>query len=193
MYKTQTLLLGTESDLDETALSSEVFPTQYTTYCHNRNRHSGGVFILVRSDVPSSLIHVSESIEQIWVHIHKQYKQSIILGCFPPNSPITVLDELQNIISEIRKFHPIAKLLLGGEFSSPVINWGGGIIKLYQTHMYQNLLGRNSLKWQKTPILSNQLPPLLGAPNPGSFLLVIQILSSHAKLLPVLVIMILDL
>ena len=85
--------------------------------------YSGGVFILVRSDIPSSLIHVSESIEQIWVHIHKQYKQSIILGCFPPNSPITVLNELQDIINEIRNFHPTAKILLGGEFSSPVINW----------------------------------------------------------------------
>ena len=78
---------------------------------------------LVRSDIPSSLIHVSESIEQIWVHIHKQYKQSIILGYFPPNSPITFLDELQDAISEIRNSHPTAKLLLGSAFSSPVISW----------------------------------------------------------------------
>ena len=119
------LLIGTESYLDETVLSSEVFPSQYTVYRQDRNRHGGGVFILVRSDIPSSLIHVSKSIEQIWVHIQKQHKQSIILGSvyFPPNSPITVLDELQDTISEIRNSHPTVKLLLGGDFNSPGINW----------------------------------------------------------------------
>ena len=62
------LLIGTESYLNETVMSSEVFSPQYNTYRHDRNRHGGGVFILVRSDIPSSLMHVSES---IWVHIHK--------------------------------------------------------------------------------------------------------------------------
>ena len=104
------LRIGTESYLDETVTSSEVFPSQYTAYRQDRNRHGGGVFILVKSDIPSSLTHVCRSIEQIWVHIQKQHQQSIILGsvCFPPNSPITVLDELQDTISEIR--NPILQL-----------------------------------------------------------------------------------
>ena len=54
------LLIGTESHLDEAVMSSEVFPPQNNTYHHDRNRHGGGVFILVRSDIPSSLIHVSK-------------------------------------------------------------------------------------------------------------------------------------
>ena len=63
------------------------------------------------STVNCSLViaHVSELIEQIWFHIHKQLqcKQSIILGLiyFPPNSPIIILDELQDTISEIRNSH----------------------------------------------------------------------------------------
>ena len=122
------LLIGTESHLDEGVMSSEIFPPQYNiylTYRHDRNRHGGGVFILVRSDIPSSLIHVSKSIEQIWIHIHEQYKQSIILGSvyFPPNSPITVLEELQVTISEIKSTYPTVKVLLGGDFNSPGINW----------------------------------------------------------------------
>ena len=57
------LLVGTESHTDETVTSSEVFPSQYATYHHDRNRPDNGVFISVRSEIPSSLIHVSESIE----------------------------------------------------------------------------------------------------------------------------------
>ena len=151
------LLIGTESHLDETVMSSEVFHHSILrTYRHDRNRHGGGVFILVRSDISSSLIHVSESIEQIWVHIHKQYKQSIILGSvyFPPNSTVTVLDELQDTISKIGNSHPTAKLLLGGDFNSPGIDWHN---KRYQIHtyMYLHILGRNSLKWQRTSTSSN--------------------------------------
>ena len=117
------ILLGTESYLDDTIMSSEVFPSRYTTYRHDRNRHGGGVFILVRSDIPSSQIHVSESIEQIWVHVHKQHKQSIILGAVycPPNSLIEVLDRLHDTISDIRNSYPTAKLFLGGDFNSPGI------------------------------------------------------------------------
>ena len=37
-------------------------------------------------------------------------------------STITVLDELQDTMSEIRNSHPTAKLLLGGDFASPGIN-----------------------------------------------------------------------
>ena len=44
------LLIGTESHLIEVVMSSEVFPLQYNTYRHDKNRHGCGVFILVRSD-----------------------------------------------------------------------------------------------------------------------------------------------
>ena len=102
------LLICTESHLDETVISSENFPSQYTTYHHDRNRHGGGVFILVRNDIPYSLIHVSEMIEQTWVHIHKDHKQSVILGSVycPPNSLGTILDQSKVTISDIKNSHP---------------------------------------------------------------------------------------
>ena len=83
-------------------------------------------------------MHVSKSIEQIWVHIHKQNKQSIILGSvyFPPNSPITVLEELQVTISEIKSTYPTVKVLLGGDFNSPGINWHHKVLlDSYVPHM----------------------------------------------------------
>ena len=72
------LFVGTESHLDEAILSSEIFSSHYTVYQNDRNWHGGGVFILVNNEVPSSLLQVSISIKQIWIHIHIKNKQSII-------------------------------------------------------------------------------------------------------------------
>ena len=70
------LLTGIESCLDETIMSSEVFPSHFTVYQNDRNRHGGGVFILIRNEIPSSLISVSTSTEQIWIHVHVKNQQT---------------------------------------------------------------------------------------------------------------------
>jgi len=62
-------LVGTKSYLDKTGMSSKIFSSHYTAYRNDRNQHSGGVFILVRNEISSSLLQISTSIEQIWVHI----------------------------------------------------------------------------------------------------------------------------
>ena len=185
------LLIGTESYLDEIVLSSEVFPSQYIVYRQDRNRHGGGVFILVRSDIPSSLIHVSKSIEQIWVHIQKQHKQSIILGSvyFPLNSPITVLDELQDTISGFRNSHPTAKLLLGGDFNSPGINYHHKT--LLDSHVSASFKEKLLEVAEEFHIEQLVTTPTRGQTFWICSLLAIQILLPHDKLLLVLVIMIL--
>ena len=47
------ILVGTESHLDELYLNSEIFPRNYNTYGKDRNCYGGGVFISVKSTVPS--------------------------------------------------------------------------------------------------------------------------------------------
>ena len=119
------LLIGTESFLDETIISSEIFPSHFTVYRNDRNRHGGGVFILVRNEIPSSLLSVSTSAEQIWVHVHVKHKPSLIVGsCYcPPSSSTTILDELENTLSDIRGSHPTARILLGGDLNASGIDW----------------------------------------------------------------------
>jgi len=72
-----------------------------------------------------SLLQISTSIEQIWVHIHISNKHSIIIGSVycPPNSSITVLDELETTINDIRNSHPSAIIILGGDFNASGIDW----------------------------------------------------------------------
>ena len=56
------ILIGTES---------EIFPTNYNTYRKDRNCYGGGVFITVKSSVPSYQIDIdSSSIEIICAYLH---------------------------------------------------------------------------------------------------------------------------
>jgi len=116
------IFIGTESHLDNSILNSEVFPNTYNTYRCDRNRHGGGVFILIRKTIPSSELYTTNSdIEIVWAHIHQKSKQDVILGSFycPPGSSISVLEELQASVSQIKQSFPTAKIILGGDFNAP--------------------------------------------------------------------------
>ena len=136
-------MCGTESHLNESILNSEVFPTNYHVYRKDRNIHGGGgVFILVKSSIPSSQVKCNTSIELIWVRIHNN-TDNIIIGSFycPPHSPITVLDELAQSISDIRTMYPSAKIIIGGDFNSPGINWSNkSLITSYISRQFREKL-----------------------------------------------------
>ena len=59
-YNDIDILLGTESHLDTSIFNSEIFPDFYNIYRKDRNRHGGGVFIMVKDNLPTSEI-ISES------------------------------------------------------------------------------------------------------------------------------------
>jgi len=105
-------------------LDSEIFP----------NRHGGGEFILVRTDIPSSLLHQDVELELLWVHLHATINQDIILGSFycPPNPSASVFEELpQTSLVNIKHQFPNAFILLGGDFNCPLpagINWSNGTL-----------------------------------------------------------------
>ena len=57
------ILIGTESHLDNSISSAEIFPKTFNTYWNDRNIHGGGVFISVKTSIPSSHIDISPSCE----------------------------------------------------------------------------------------------------------------------------------
>jgi len=124
------LFIGTESHLDGTILDSEIFPKNYQVYRKDRNRHGDGVFILVRTDIPSSLLHQDVELDLLWVRLHATNKQDIILLSFycPPIPSASVFEELQTLLVNIKQQFPNAFILLGGNFNCPGINWSDGII-----------------------------------------------------------------
>ena len=84
------------------------------------------MFILIYNTIPSSQLCINSSnIEIVWAHIHQQNKQDKILGLFycPPGSSVLVLEELIISVSEIKQNFPTAKIILGGDFNAPGIDW----------------------------------------------------------------------
>ena len=119
------VLLGTESHLDDNIFNSEIFPSNFSVYRKDRNKYGGGVFVAIRENLPSYQIHTDSSLEIIWVRIHINLNSDIILGSFyrPPNSSSSVLNDLGDSLCYIKSQFPNTKIILGGDFNCPGINW----------------------------------------------------------------------
>ena len=50
------LILGTEYHLDDSITNSEVFTANFSVYRKDSNKHRGGVFILIRNNMSSSIL-----------------------------------------------------------------------------------------------------------------------------------------
>ena len=80
---------------------------------------------------------IDSSCEVVWVWIHSQNHCSMILGSFycPPQSPVSVWDDLALCISQLRQKLPDITLLLGGDFNCLGIDWDtGGLTESYLYH-----------------------------------------------------------
>ena len=117
--------MGTESHLDNSYFNSELFPCNYNVYRKDRNKHGGGIFILVNNTIPPFQIEVDSPLELIWEYLHVNTQADIIFGCFycPPHSTISELHHLHVSLSAIKSKYPAAKIFLGGDFNCPGIDW----------------------------------------------------------------------
>ncbi|XP_052794650.1 uncharacterized protein LOC128227817 [Mya arenaria] len=122
------IIIGTESWLDESICSAEVFPPNFTPYRRDRSTGSqgGGVFILVSnkytSDSPVELTDES-NIEMVWCRLKVIGSRHLYIGAFykpPSTSDTEYLECLANTLSRIPSN---AHLWLGGDFNLADINW----------------------------------------------------------------------
>ena len=108
--------------------NSEIFPCGYQVYRKDRNIYGGGVFILVDNNIPSNQVMLNSPCEAVWVQIHTSNRLSMLLGSFycPPQSPVSVWDDLACCVGQLRQQFPGTTLLLGGDFNCPGIDWNTG-------------------------------------------------------------------
>ena len=108
-------------------------------YRKNRNKHRGGVLILVTNTIPLFQIEVDSPLELIGVYLHANTQANIIVGCFycPPDSSVTNLDHLHVSLSAINSKYPAAKIFLGGNYKCPGIDCFNNCL---QTHSYNILV-----------------------------------------------------
>jgi hypothetical protein len=121
------IILGTESHLDNTIASNEVFPYQFkNTYRKDRKLGEGGVFLAVDCTYITSEITPSTNCETVWCKVSIQGSQPLYIGTFyrQPNSDIDELEELEKMISSITETQQnLPNIILGGDFNLPHINW----------------------------------------------------------------------
>ncbi|XP_065886047.1 uncharacterized protein [Dysidea avara] len=121
---------GTESHLTETIQNSEMFPNNFHTYRKDRNNYGGGVFVSVKNTVHSSQIDTDSPIEIVWTYVHVGKNNDVIVGSFycPPHSTDTVLEDLQSSVNAIKQKYPRIRVILGGDFNCPGIDWEHGTL-----------------------------------------------------------------
>ena len=136
------MLVGTESHLNDSIYSSEIFPKDYSVYRKDRNIHGGGVFVLVDKLIPSSKLEIESSCEVIWVILHLKGPHNIILGAFytPPNSTPSVWEDLSECLIQIRQRFPTTMIILG-DFNCPGVDWvSGSLVDSYVTATFRKSL-----------------------------------------------------
>ena len=113
----------TETFLEDEIGDVEIIENSpYTAFRHDRNRHGGGVMILVRNTICATRrADLENDTELLWIEISHTTGQ-LVLGVFyrPPNSDREYLTSLQNSLALI----PDAQnIILCGDFNLPNINW----------------------------------------------------------------------
>ena len=111
--------------MDVSVLDSEIFPPNFLIYRKDRNKFGGGVFIAIHHIISSHQIYTHTPLEIIWVRLHISSNSDIIFGLFyrPPNSPTTALNDLNDSLRFIKLKFSCAKIILGGDFNCPGIDW----------------------------------------------------------------------
>ena len=120
------IVAGTESHLEDSINTNEIFPPDYTTYRNDRNRHGGGVFISVKNKWVSRQINPSIDVtcEVIWVSVDRYGSSPITIGSFyrPPGSPPEALTDLTKSATSIKRGDNSC-ILIAGDFNLPGIDW----------------------------------------------------------------------
>ena len=100
----------TETHLDDSIDSLELFPNTYTIFRKDRNRRGGGVLIAVKNNICCLPRHDLNNVdsncstEMLWLEIRCKGNKCIIFGVFyrPPNStfdPLIIIYEKLSLLS----------------------------------------------------------------------------------------------
>ena len=125
--KSYELVAITETFLDSTINSSEIFSDSFNVQRRDRSRHGGGVLLAVHQGLCCiRRTDFETDCEILWCEIivMKPYSR-VLVGVFyrPPSSDIDYLKELERSLSLIERSGNNLNILLLGDFNLPQIVW----------------------------------------------------------------------
>ena len=118
-------IAGTESWLDPTTFSSEIFPTNYQVFRKDRSDGYGGVFFACINTINCSQVTIASPCECIVCRVElTNSKVLIVITAYrPPNRDLLYVHNLCQIIADIYSTYKNAVIWITGDFNSPDINW----------------------------------------------------------------------
>jgi hypothetical protein len=137
------LILGSESWLNKNILSSEVFPSGYSPYRHDRtNGEHGGVFILAKDDLVCSNCPELEvegaTTEMTWIQIQVTGARKLYVGAFYRSQLATEEEYMGALNTALERISTSnSHIWLGGDFNLGDIDWPNASVKPYATHARQ--------------------------------------------------------
>ena len=121
-------ILGCESKLDDSISTYSIFPSNYSVYRKDRNRHGGGVFIAI-----SDLLSVTEcpefitDCELLWCKILLKDAKPLYIGSYycPPNDKQHGVEGLKQSLGKLQAKYSRSQpsIVITGDFNHPDINW----------------------------------------------------------------------
>ena len=143
---TPDIILGTESHLDNSICSSEIFPPCYNAFRKDRNLQGGGVFTLVHDKyVAACESSLDSACEIIWSKLSIAGSKPLFVGSFyrPTDRDPISIQELDSSLKKLFTGNNLPNVILSGDFNLPDIDWHNDKIKpvpQYGNSLNQNLL-----------------------------------------------------
>ena len=171
-------ILGTESSLDKSVFTNEIFPPGYEIFRRDRitSTQGGGEFIAVKENYDVSLLpDTVTDTEFLWAKVHFEKSKSLILGSFyrPPGSKIKKMEEFSRSLDLLTK-NSNQTIILGGDFNNlPDIYWENSLVLPSATnkgqceHLLSSLNDHALTQVQKEPTRDKNILDLCITNKPG--------------------------
>ncbi len=147
---TPDVIIGTETHIDSSINSSELFPPDYSVYRKDRGGgiSKGGVLIATRNDlIATHRIDLDTDCEIVWVTISIHGSKDVTIGAFYRSqkfgSAPAYMDALRESLSKINSTSNNQQIWLAGDFNMPDIDWEtmslkpGGVYANVSRHMIE--------------------------------------------------------
>ena len=101
------IIIGSETWLNPTVLSEEIFPGGYTAIRRDRSDGYGGVLIAVKDDIAFEELPSSQDCEAVFIKVALQGRKSLVVGSLyrAPSSNTEYMEKLCDLLSStIQKY-----------------------------------------------------------------------------------------